>query len=386
LASESTIEIGKELIRDSVFIHKRNIEYLQSKEKKVKPLYTDSQMLQMFDHMESIVVNEKVKLNANCSVIFYTNSHVIGATSILLEFTKPNNQKKSVLYSSDMGSEINRDLQFYLDDNKLPKKCNIFISEATYNDKSRQFTKKDAVKEREYLKQLIKKSILENKRMLFATFSFSRSQLLITMFYEWFKDEEWFNEIPIILDGVLVNKINATYLKILKDEDKTKFRNVLNWENIKVNTTYEGTQAILSQRTVGIYISSSGFCENGKIVNYLPHFLSNPNDVVILTGFAGNEGSIGWKITNPEQKSVTMDKKTILKRAEIHQLKTFSSHISYSELLQLFNEINCEKVLVHHSNDKNKYKFCEEAKEYLRSKGDTKNIVPVNKGANQFVL
>jgi metallo-beta-lactamase family protein len=343
-------------------------------------------MLQMFDHMESVEVNEKIKLNDNCTVTFFTNSHVVGATSIFLEFRKPNNQIKTVLYSSDMGSEINKDLQFYLADNKIPRKCNIFISEATYNDKSRQFTKKDAIKEREYLKELIKKSIQDKKRLLFATFSFSRAQLLMTMMFEWFKDEEWFGEIPIIVDGVLVNKINATYLKILKEDNIEEFKKVLSWDNLKFNKTYEGTVSILAERTVGIYLASSGFCENGRVISYLQSFLGNPNDVVILTGFAGNEGSVGWKITNLEQKSVTMDKKTIMKKAEIHQLKTFSSHISYSELLQLFSEMNCEKILVHHSNDKNKYKFCEEAKEYMRSKGNTANVVPVNKGANQFVL
>lgn len=386
LASNETIEIGKELIRDSVFIHNKNIEYLKSKGKKSKPLYTESQMLQMFDHMQSIKVNEKIQLNENLSATFFTNSHVVGATSIFLEFRKPNNQVKTILYSSDMGSEINRDLQPYLSENKIPRKCNIFISEATYSDKSRQFTRKEALKEREELKKAIKQYLQEDKRILFATFSFSRSQLLMTMIYSWFKDEEWFNDIPIVVDGVLVNKINSTYLKVLKEDDRKIFEDVLNWENFKFNRTYDGTAAILSKYTKGIYIANSGFCENGRVVSYLQQFLGNSKDVTILTGFAGNPGSVGWKILNPEQKTITIDKKVIVKRAIINQLKTFSSHISYNELLQLFSEMNCDKILIHHCNDNNKYKFCEEAKEYLRNKGNTINIVPVNKGANEFVL
>lgn len=386
LGSHETIEISKELIRDSVFIHNKNVEHLKNKGKKIKQLYGEPQMLQMFGNMESVEVNTKIKLNDNLSVTFYTNTHVVGSTSIFLEFRKPNNSIKTVLYSSDMGSEINKDLQPYLSENKLPKKCNIFISEATYNDKERQFSKKDAIQERELLKNDIKQFIQEGKRILFATFSFSRAQLLMTMFYEWFKDEEWFNEIPIIVDGLLVNKINATYLKILEDENKEQFENVMNWKNIQFNRTYEGTVAILSKCTTGIYIASSGFCENGKVTSYLQKFLGNPNDVVILTGFAGNEGSVGWKILNPEQKTVTIDKVVISKRATIKQLKTFSSHISYLELLQLFSEMNCDKILIHHSNDKNKYRFCEEAKEYIKSKGKTTPIVPVNKGAESFVL
>lgn len=386
LASNETIEIGKELIRDSVFIHNKNIEYLKSKNKKSKHLYTEAQMLQMFDHMEAAEVNKKIQIDSNVWIMFYTNSHVVGSTSIFIEIKKPNNSIKTLLYSSDMGSEINRDLQPYLSENKLPRKCNIFISEATYADKSRQFTRKDALQERELLKSLIKQYIQENKRILFATFSFSRSQLLMTMLYEWLKDDEWFKDIPVIVDGVLVNKINTTYLKVLNGKDKEEFKKVLSWKNIKFNKTYESTVATLAERTPGIYLASSGFCENGKVVSYLQYFLGNSKDVVVLTGFAGNQGSAGWKILNEEQKTVTIDKKVITKKAIIKQLKTFSSHISYAELLQLFSEMRCDKILIHHCNDNNKYKFCEEAKEYLRSKGVTTPIVPINKGSNQFVL
>ena len=386
LGSYETIEISKDLIRDSVFIHNKNIEYLKGKGGKQSPLYTQPQMLQMFDHMESVEVNKKIKLNDNLSVTFYTNSHVVGSTSIFLEFRKPNNSIKTVLYTSDMGSEINRDLQPYISDNKLPRKCNMLISEATYSDKDRQFTRKEAIKEREELKGFIKQNILEGKRILFATFSFSRSQLLMSTFYNWFKDEEWFEDIPVVVDGVLVGKINNTYLQILNEEDKQHFANVLHWKNMKFNKTYDGTMAILSQYTCGIYISSSGFCENGKITSYLQQFLGNAKDSVVLTGFAGNEGSVGWKISNPQQKTVTIDKKVIVKKATVRQLYTFSSHISYLELLKLFSEMNCDKILIHHCNDKNKYKFCQEAKEYLESKGKTTPIVPVNKASDQFIL
>jgi predicted metal-dependent RNase len=95
---------------------------------------------------------------------------------------------------------------------------------------------------------------------------------------------------------------------------------------------------------------------------------------------------MGWKILNPEQKTITIDKKVISKKATVKQLKTFSSHISHTELLQLFSEMNCDKILIHHCNEKSKYKFCEEVKEYLKSKGKTTPIVGVSKCANQFVL
>lgn len=386
LGSHKTIELGKQLLKDSVYIHGKNIEYLKSIGRKPKPFYTEQQMYQTFNHFESVPVNKEIILNDNVKVIFHTNSHVVGSCSISIIIRKPNNQVKHILYSSDMGSKINKEFQPFLDDINLPSRCNLFISEATYNDKDRQIIKRECIEERKQLKEYIKNALNENKRILFATFSFSRSQLLLTMIYEWFKDEEWFEDIPVIVDGLLMNNINNTYLNILEDDELEYFKNVLQMKNIKFNKHYDSTIATLSKRQRGIYITASGFCTGGRITTYLPQFLESSKDVIILTGFSGVEGSIGSKILNVEQKTVTIDKKVISKRAEIKQLRTFSSHISYKELLELWNGMKCDKILVHHSSEDGKYKIVHEAKEYLSSKGNTTPIIAVDKGCNQFVL
>lgn len=387
LGSKETIEVGKQLIKDSVYIHSKNIEYLKSsKGKRVSSLYTEPQMYQMFEHMEWADVGEKIKVDDNLTVSFHTNSHVIGATSISLYIRKPSNKTCHILYSSDMGSKLNRDLQPFLREPSLPKKCNVFISEATYNDKNRHWTRNDAVKEREELKKYIKQCIHENKRILFATFSFSRCQLLMCLLYEWFKDEEWFKDIPIVIDGLLSNKINETYLNILDGEEKEYFKKVMSMRNLKFNKSYDGTIATLSKRTCGIYLAGSGFLENGRITTYLPQFLSSSKDVVILTGYAGGEGSLGYKVLDENQKTVTIEKRVIYKKATIKQLKTFSSHISRDELMELFSEINCDKIIVHHSDENGKGKFIEDAKEYLKSKCKTTPVVAVGSHCSQFVL
>ena len=242
-----------------------------------------------------------------------------------------------------------------------------------------------AIKEREEMKAEIKKALLEGKRILFPTFAFARSQQLLTYFYQWFSNEDWFNDIPVVIDGVLVNNICNTYQKILDGEDSKLFNEVMTWKNLKINRGYDSTIATLSQRTRGIYITSSGFLQNGRITTYLPQFLENSKDVIIMTGYCGGEGSLGYCLLDDTQKTLTIDKRVILKRCKILSYKSFSSHISHDELLELWPQINCDKILVHHSGD-SKYKMIDEAKEYLSRKNKTTKIIPINKGANQFVL
>lgn len=386
LGSYKCLEIAKDLIKDSVFIHKRNIEYLNSIGRRKNPLFTEPQMYQMFEYMKSVPVGEKIILNEYVTLVLHNNNHVVGATSSSLYIRKPNNTVTHILYSSDMGSLISQEMKPFLTDNDIPKKCNLFISEATYNSKERGFTKKDAITERKWLKEYIETNLKEDKRILFATFSFGRTQEILSFLYENFKDEEWFREIPIVIDGLLVNNINNTYLKILEDEDREYFKKILSMENIKNNKTYDCTLATLSKRMKGIYLAGSGFLTAGRITTYLPQFLSSKKDCVILTGYAGGEGSMGWKILNDNQKTVSIDKRVVCKSADVKQLKTWSSHIQYDELLKLFSQMHCNKILVHHSSEDNKEKFCEEAKKYLKEKGITTPIVAVKNGCNQFVL
>lgn len=385
LGSKPCIEIAKELIKDSVHIHTKNIEYLNSLGRKSKPLYTEPQMHQVFNHMESIPIDEKIRLNDYVTLVLHHNNHVVGATSISLYIRKPNNRIMHILYSSDMGNSLTQDLKPFLKNNELPRKCNLFITEATYNNKERTFTKKDALEERKWLREYITQCLKEDKRILFATFSFARSQEILEFIYKEFKDEEWFLETPIVVDGLLMSNINRTYMDVLDNEDKEYFTKILTMKNIKVNKGYDGTIACLSKRTSGIYLASSGFCQAGRIMTYLPQFLSSKNDVIILTGYAGGEGSIPWKMLNPNQKTVTIDKQVIGKRAEVKQLKTWSSHIGYYELLDVFKEMKCDRIVVHHSSNE-KEDFCNEAKEYLKSKGITTPIIPTGKGCWQFIL
>lgn len=385
LATKETIALSKELIKDSVFIHQKNIEYMRAKGKRVKPLYTEENMFQMFEHMESVPVNEDIKLNDNVTLRLRNNSHVLGSTNVTLIITKPNNQKKIITYSSDLGSKYNEGLSYYLKEQDVNKKCNLFISEATYCDTTRQINHNIALKERQDMKNMMEKALKEGKRILLPTFAFSRSQQLLTYFYKWFKDEAWFKDIPVVVDGVLVNNINNVYLKELENEDKKLFESVMSWKNLKINRAYDSTIATLSKRTVGIYITSSGFLQNGRITTYLPQFLENSNDLIIMTGYCGSEGSLGYNLLDETQRTLTMDKRVIQKKCKIVSYKSFSSHISHDELLELWSQINCDKILVHHSG-KDKYDMINEAKEYLRSKNKTTNIVPVSKCSCQFVL
>lgn len=249
----------------------------------------------------------------------------------------------------------------------------------------KQFNKRKAEEERKWLKDYLEKELKLGKRILFASFAFSRTQQLVTDIYKWFHNEEWFKDYPVVLDGLLMNEINSTYSSILNDEDKKLFDEVMEWKNIKKIKDFKASQFMLGQKLQGIYFASSGFCEAGRIQEYLPAFIPNSKCDIILTGYCGSNVGNQLADYNCELVKIT-DKEVYVKNADIHQLHTYSSHISHDELLKLWCGMKCDKILVHHSDDKSKQEFVNEAKDYMMNKGVTTRINYVDDKNYQFTL
>ena len=388
ISSHKTLEISKKLIADSVYIHERNIEQIKNGSgKKVKPLYTEQDMHDMFGKMEAVDVGVKIPLNKNVTIQLHTNNHSVGSVGISLWIRKPNNQVKHILYSGDMGSNHNFKYNYFTDKYNLPNKCNVFISEATYWEKGRSFNEKIADAQRKEFKDYLMSSLKQGKRVLICTFAYNRSQQLMQQLYDWFAQDESFTY-PIVIDGFLTNKINDTFGNILEGEDRERWNKTMNWSKFKFNREYPSTLATLSVRTSGIYICSSGFLTAGRSITYLQTMLGNSNDCVVSIGYCGEEGSKGWQVFDSEQNTVTIgsgkDKKVIFKRAECKKFSSFSSHIQRDELLKIWANMNCEQIIVHHSECDEE--FIKEAREYLKDRNKTTKITRTGKGCCRFVL
>lgn len=106
-----------------------------------------------------------------------------------------------------------------------------------------------------------------------------------------------------------------------------------------------------------IIISSSGFCTNGRIVNYLKKYLKDKNSMIIFSGYIGDNPSyLSYRIKNyRENKFIKISKEQIPNQADCITLSTFSSHANCRDLVKYGSSLNTNKiVLVHGSTDAKK--------------------------------
>lgn len=226
--------------------------------------------------------------------------------------------------------------------------------------------------------------------MFIPSFSFARTEEIMTLLYNMFKDEKWFKDkdIPVWIDGKLTNKIVERYSQILEGDKLNLWKTVRDWSHFKYNKEYKGTEKLLTDKKCGIYIASSGFIQpKTRSCDYVKDILGYKDSLIAFIGYYGGEDSIGHQLfTTDKGKPIKIDGSTLIKKCEVIQFKGFSSHIQKDELIEYFKQINADRIILHHASS--------EAKEELKSCGElelmninkTTRISYADKYHSQFVL
>ena len=114
ISSHECLPLVQPIIEDSVKIHTDNIMRLKNIGKKTKPLYTKSNMNDMFDYMVGADIHCKHKLNEYVEYEFINSGHVLGGCMINFYIKRNNGKTFRITYTGDMGSKYNNEFQSFV--------------------------------------------------------------------------------------------------------------------------------------------------------------------------------------------------------------------------------------------------------------------------------
>ena len=364
-------EIIYELCKDCAFIMFKDCEYLKKKypSKQFIPAYKEEHVEQMMEYIYEYNIGEKIILDNNVSFSFENSQHIVCSAQLELWLSQ-NNHTKKIIYTSDLGnvSMINN----YVQPITRLSKANLLIGEATYCEESKPLTKKHREKDLEKIKCVIKQCSEQRSSCLIPTFSLHRTQEMITEIYKLYKDVDI--NIDFIIASPLANKICDIFLKILDGEQLKLFQEVMNWNKLKRVRDFEKVTELLNDKNPHIWLASSGFMTAGYSRTICAHLLGNSKNTIILSGYAP-EGSLAYKIKNGTTKTITIDEKVCKNLASAIILKSFSSHMQYTDLLKYYSDSNVEKICIVHADKKDKISFCKKLQEELIKKNKTQRVV-----------
>ena len=386
ITTETNKKLMQPLLNDTYGIHEKNVKRINEKGRNIEKLFNKQDTFLTLNNIVSYNENTIHKLNENLSFRFINNNHCVGACQLELHIKKTNGKISKILYTSDMGSNYNEKFKPFQNKLEYSLKSDIAIFESTYGKSKRNFTKAQAIKEREDFISKIKEHTSKNCRVLIPAFSFNRSQMLMCFLYDKLKDDKEFGDTKVVVDSKLINEINEVYREILKGEQRKYWEEVLAWDNFHFIKTYKDTENIVKkENTPLVIISSSGMCNAGHVVSYIKSILPKKDDCIMFVGYCSIH-SLGSRIQNPKVHSVKIGKETYEKKCSIFSYKTFSSHIQQDELIEYMKQINTGKILLHHGDTSSKQELQEKAREELFKSNKTTPIEIVNDNNKDFVI
>lgn len=376
IAPKGSRQILEALLYDCSHIMLKDSELLTKQLcRNVDPIYAENDVETALAHLIEYDVEEKQVINNNITFCYQPSGHIINSYSLELWITQNGNTKK-IVYTSDLGNISVP--QFYTNEFKPITKANIVIGEATYAKKEKKITNKDRKKDLEKIQSVVQQFCIDGQgKVLFPTFSLHRTQTMMTVLYQLFKDKKDFKT-KIIIASPLANKICDIFVNELSGEQKELFEEVINWENIVRVREFEDLQVYLNSDEPMIFLASAGFCQAGYSKAICAKLLPSVKNCIVVCGYAMPDTLI-YKIKNGTNKYLSIDGIAYRNKCNCVRLKSFSSHMNHDDLLKYYSDFQAEKICIVHSEMDEKIIFCKELQEEIAKKNKTSKVICVNK-------
>lgn len=377
---EGNKELFKPMALDSAKIMERDAEDLTRKTKKeYSPIYFPEDVEKAYEKIEEYPFNEKIKLDDEITFELIPSGHIINSAQVIL-YIKNGSVTRKIAFTGDLG---NIQVPSYYTNKFSPiPNCNLLVGECTYANKQKSVKSKDREKDLEKIKSIVYDVCIDGKgKILFPSFSLMRSQVMLTILYDLFKDDEKFIS-PIYAVSPLMMKINKVFNHQLEGEQLKKWKEVQSWDKIHFVEDFEALEAILKKDESALYVASSGMLQGGSSPMIAEKLLPHSSDAIVFIGYSV-EGTLAWKIKQKKTKTININGKAIHSRCKVVNLNSFSSHMQRDELLKYYSGGMGSglygKVVLQHGPMSDRIEFAKDLQEEISKRNRSDKVVIANK-------
>lgn len=372
--------ILREMWLDSAFINQRDAEVLTSQKcKNFYPLYSEDDVWSALEHAIEKPFNQIHQIiDTSISYRFIHAGHILFSAQTEMFFSQSNHTKK-VLFTSDLGNPQLKNSKIFVEDFQPVANATVVIGESTYALPTRNSTKKSLALDVDKIRTVINQYCINHKhRVLIPCFSLDRLPYMLWILYTLFGQDETF-KVPICVDSPLGIRLLKAYQKELPEDMKEPFNDMLSWKNIRYIVEPEDSKAAIAEKTPKVIIASAGMLTAGRSVKWVQSILPESEDCICFIGYCSTN-TLAYKIKHAEPNStISINGKSVKNNCQIIDLKSFSSHMQNSDLLNYYSSINTEKIYLVHSNMNDKLIFKNDLEKKIEEKNKTTKVIAVNR-------
>ena len=340
---------------------------------KASPFYDESHIQKALRRCIEVEYAEPYKINESITFTYYPAGHIVHSAQVYIEL-KEGYMLKRIGYTGDIGGS---NIRNYTEPKWHLPFCDLIIGENTYNPPSRPNKPKDRYNDLKKIESVVN----ESNKILIPTFSFGRTQELLSVLYQ-MNQEKLIDDIPIYLDSPLSQKLCSIWDSTV-DIDIELWKKVWAWKNLHVLSTWAESESLQHRNEHCIILSASGFLTGGRVLGHLKTVLKDPRNHILFVGYAG-ENNLASQIKE-NIKEVMVDGELIQNNANITELRSFSSHASYEELIDYYAQLKYNKLALVHGDEKNKPEFANVLQNKLIENGNSARVICTNKNQKIYI-
>ena len=301
-------------------------------------MYTEANIKLALSLWEGFEYHHPIKITPLLEVSFLNAGHILGSAMILFTYNG-----KKILFTGDLGNSPSP----ILPDTDRVTGIDYLIMESVYGDRNHE----SRDERRKNLEETIEDNYKRRGTLIIPTFSLERSQELLFELDSLVENKR-IPVMPIFLDSPLAIRLTEVF-KEFKNYLNENAQNAMHHDKylfdfpgLHNTLKSEESKMINSVPNPKIVIAGSGMSTGGRIVHHERHYLPDPNNTLLLTGYQA-VGTPG-RLIQEGVKTVRITGEDVVVRAHVVTITGYSGHKDSDGLLEFVEDTQetLQKVFV----------------------------------------
>ena len=331
-STEPTKAMAGIMLEDTAGILSKNSQF------NLSSIYSETNIRKALSLWQGFNYHQKIQISENLEFSFLDAGHILGSAMVQFIFNK-----KKIVFTGDLGNSPS----MLLNDTEKITDADYVVMESVYGDRNHE-SRNDR---RALLQAVIQDNYKAKGTLVIPTFSLERSQELLFELNNLVEGDR-IPKMPIFLDSPLAIRLTEVF---------KQFKNYFNPEAQKVMSTEkhifdfpglhetlrsEESKMINSVPNPKVVIAGSGMSSGGRVVHHEVHYLPDPNNTLLLTGYQ-SVGTPG-RLIQEGVKTVRISGEDVVVRAHVVTISGYSGHKDSNGLLGFVEDMqdSVQKVFV----------------------------------------
>ncbi len=291
-------------------------------------IYTSENIKLAMSLWEGFDYHEKINITPNLEVSMLNAGHILGSAMICFTYNG-----KKILFTGDLGNSPSP----ILPDTEKVTDIDYLVMESVYGDRNHE-SREDR---RKFLEETIEDNYKRKGTLIIPTFSLERSQELLFELNSLVENDR-IPVMPIFLDSPLAIRLTEvfkqfrTYFNETAQKAMSHDKYLFDFPGLHSTLKSEESKMIGNVPNPKIVIAGSGMSTGGRVVHHERHYLPDPNNTLLLTGYQA-VGSPG-RLIQEGVKTVRITGEDVIVRAHVGTIFGYSGHKDSDGLLNFVED------------------------------------------------